>query len=75
MAVSKKQIKQLRIIALALLGLTIVKLFIFDINVSGPGRIVAFILLGILILIISFVYQKLSKKAADESKKQQDENN
>lgn len=71
----KKQIKQLRIIALALLGLTIVKLFIFDINVSGPGRIVAFILLGILILIISFVYQKLSKKAADESKKQQDENN
>lgn len=71
----KKQIKQLRIIALALLGLTILKLFIFDINVSGPGRIVAFILLGILILIISFVYQKLNKKAADESKKQQDENN
>ena len=66
----KKQVKQLRIIALALLGLTILKLFIFDINVSGPGRIVAFILLGILILIISFVYQKLNKKSTDESKKQ-----
>lgn len=71
----KKQIKQLRIIALSLLGLTIIKLFIFDINVSGPGRIVAFILLGILILIISFVYQKLNKKTVDESKKQQDETN
>jgi len=69
----KKQIKQLRIIALALLGLTILKLFIFDINVSGPGRIVAFILLGILILIISFVYQKLNKKEAQESKKNNDE--
>ena len=71
----KKQIKQLRIIALALLGLTILKLFIFDINVSGPGRIIAFILLGILILVISFVYQKLNKKAAEQSKKQSDEEN
>lgn len=69
----KKQIKQLRIIALALLGLTILKLFIFDINVSGPGRIVAFILLGILVLIISFVYQKLNKKNTDESKQHQNE--
>ncbi|WP_177765755.1 DUF2339 domain-containing protein [Flavobacterium sp. I3-2] len=69
----KKQIKQLRIIALALLGLTVLKLFIFDINVSGPGRIVAFILLGILVLIISFVYQKLNKKNTDESKQHQDE--
>lgn len=71
----KKQIKQLRIIALALLGLTVVKLFIFDINVSGPGRIVAFILLGILILIISFAYQKLNRKNLDQPKNNQDEKN
>ncbi len=50
----------LRIMALSLLGLTILKLFLYDIrNASETGRIIAFILLGVLILIISFVYQKL----------------
>lgn len=65
----KKQIKQLRIIALSLLGLTIVKLFVYDIsNVSETGKIIAFILLGVLILIISFVYQKIKVLVIDEDK-------
>ena len=65
----KKQNQQLRIIALALLGITIVKLFVYDIqNVSETGKIIAFILLGVLILIISFVYQKIKKLVVDESK-------
>lgn len=56
----KRQVKNLRIIALILLGITILKLFIYDIrNASETGKIIAFILLGVLILIISFVYQKL----------------
>lgn len=64
----KQQWKQLRIIALSLLGLTVLKLFVYDINnVSETGKIVAFILLGILILIISFVYQKIKKLVVDES--------
>lgn len=63
----RKQWKNLRIIALALLGLTILKLFVFDINnVSETGKIVAFILLGVLILIISFVYQKVKKLVVDD---------
>jgi uncharacterized membrane protein len=63
----KKQWKNLRIIALSLLGITIVKLFIYDIkNVSETGKIIAFILLGILILVISFVYQKIKKLVTDE---------
>lgn len=66
----KKQWKNLRIIALSLLGLTIIKLFVYDIkNVSETGKIVAFILLGVLILIISFVYQKLKKLVVDEAPK------
>lgn len=71
----KKQWKNLRIIALSLLGLTIVKLFVYDIkNVSETGKIVAFILLGVLILIISFVYQKIKKLVVDaESKPNSDE--
>lgn len=66
----KKQIKTLRIIALSLLGLTIVKLFFYDIsNISETGKIISFILLGILILIISFVYQKIKVLVIDENKK------
>ena len=66
----RQQWKNLRIIALSLLGLTIVKLFIYDIkNVSETGKILAFILLGVLILIISFVYQKIKKLVVDESTK------
>jgi len=65
----KKQNKQLRIIALSLLGITIIKLFFYDIkNVSETGKIIAFILLGVLILIISFVYQKIKKLVVDEIK-------
>ncbi|WP_445711002.1 DUF2339 domain-containing protein [Flavobacterium sp.] len=66
----KKQWKNLRIIALSLLGITILKLFIYDIkNVSETGKIIAFILLGVLILIISFVYQKIKKLVVDETSK------
>jgi len=65
----KKQNKNLRIIALTLLGITILKLFLFDIrNVSETGKIIAFILLGILILIISFVYQKIKVLVLDDNK-------
>ncbi|MFH4968995.1 DUF2339 domain-containing protein [Gaetbulibacter sp. M240] len=65
----RKQVKQLRIIALSLLGITIIKLFVYDIsNVSETGKIIAFILLGILILIISFVYQKIKLLVIDEDK-------
>ena len=56
----RKPSRILRIMALSLLGITILKLFLYDIrNASETGRIIAFILLGVLILIISFVYQKL----------------
>jgi hypothetical protein len=68
----KKQQKSLRIIALTLLGLTILKLFLYDIsNISETGKIISFILLGILILIISFVYQKIKVLVIDENKSQE----
>ena len=70
----KKDWKQLRIIALSLLGITIAKLFLYDINdASETGKIIAFILLGVLILIISFVYQKLKKLVSDQPKNTEDE--
>jgi uncharacterized membrane protein len=54
--------KPLRIIALVLFGVTILKLFCYDIsNISPAGKIIAFILLGVLLLIISFMYQRLKR--------------
>jgi len=55
--------------ALVLIALTIGKVFIFDVSELDRGyRIVSFIVLGVLLLAISFVYQrdwlKLSKAAA-----------
>ena len=65
----KKQNKTLRIIALSLLGITIGKLFLYDIrNASETGKIIAFILLGVLVLIISFVYQKIKILVIDNNK-------
>jgi uncharacterized membrane protein len=77
----KKEFKTLRVVALTLLGLTIVKLFFFDIsNVSKPGKIIAFILLGVLVLIIAFVYQKTKARELENAKttkeiEETDENN
>ena len=74
----RKEWKNIRIIALTLLGITIVKLFLYDIkNVSETGKIIAFILLGVLVLVISFVYQKIKKLVVDETteRKIEDEKN
>ncbi|WP_192823099.1 DUF2339 domain-containing protein [Rufibacter sp. LB8] len=55
-----KKLKTLRIISLTLFFLTLLKLFIFDIrDMSEGGKIAAFICLGVLLLVISFMYQKL----------------
>lgn len=68
-----KQNKQImRILALVLFSATLIKLFAFDIqNISEAGKIVAFILLGILLLIISFMYQKLKQLIIGETQKTQ----
>jgi len=56
----KKSNKTLRIIALVLIAITLVKLFSYDIkDASDAGKILAFIILGIVLLIISFMYQKI----------------
>jgi uncharacterized membrane protein len=64
----KHKYKTLRIISLALFTVALLKLFVFDIrNISEGGKIAAFIMLGMLLLIISFMYQKLKKIIIDDS--------
>lgn len=63
----RKKVKILRILSLVLFAITIFKLFIFDIrDISEAGKIIAFILLGVLLLIISFMYQKVKKLIVDD---------
>jgi hypothetical protein len=57
-----KKYKPLRIISLILFSLTLVKLFLFDIrNIPMAGKIAAFFCLGVILLIVSFMYQRLKK--------------
>lgn len=58
-----------RVLSLALFALTLLKLFLYDIRgISEGGRILAFISLGALLLVISFMYQRIKRLlAADEA--------
>ena len=66
----KHRYKPLRIISLCLFAVSLLKLFLFDITNIGPGgKIAAFILLGVLLLIVSFMYQRLKKLLIDDTDK------
>ncbi|MDR3695666.1 DUF2339 domain-containing protein [Mucilaginibacter sp.] len=65
--------RNLRIISLSLFTITLLKLFIFDINnIPVAGKIAAFFCLGVLLLIISFMYQKVKKIIVDDEAKSKD---
>lgn len=58
--------KYLRIAGIALFGITLVKLFIYDIaSLDTISKTIVFVSLGVLLLIISFLYNKY-KPATDE---------
>ncbi|GAA4454174.1 DUF2339 domain-containing protein [Nibrella saemangeumensis] len=57
-----RKIRPLRIMSLSLFALTLLKLFLYDLQgISEGGRIAAFLSLGVLLLTISFMYQKIRK--------------
>lgn len=62
-----KQKQYLRIGAIGLFGITLVKLFIYDIaHLSTLSKTIVFVSLGVLLLIISFLYNKYKSKIFDE---------
>ena len=62
--------RPLRIISLTLFTLTLLKLFIFDIkNIPAGGKIAAFFCLGIILLVVSFMYQRLKKIIVEDVQK------
>ena len=55
--------KTLRIISLSLLAMVLCKLFLYDLsNVSQGAKIVAFVVLGVVLLVLSFLYQKIKNE-------------
>jgi len=71
----RRKIKILRIISLSLFTLTILKLFIYDIsNVTQGGKIAAFIILGVILLLVSFLYQKIKGLFIEEEDEQATKN-
>ncbi|MEP7232475.1 MAG: DUF2339 domain-containing protein [Ginsengibacter sp.] len=66
----KYKFKTLRIISLVLFLVTLLKLFMFDIsNIPAAGKIAAFFCLGVLLLIVSFMYQRLKNLIINDEEK------
>jgi uncharacterized membrane protein len=64
--------RPLRIISLTLFTVTLIKLFVFDIrNIPAAGKIAAFFCLGVLLLVVSFMYQRLKKIIIEDEKNKQ----
>ncbi|MCK5367836.1 MAG: DUF2339 domain-containing protein, partial [Cyclobacteriaceae bacterium] len=62
-----KNLKFLRIIAIIIFALTLVKLFFYDVSHLGTiQKTILFVSLGILLLIISFLYNKYKNIISDE---------
>ena len=63
-----KKLKHLRIGAIILFGVTLVKLFFYDIaHLDTIAKTIVFVSLGVLLLIISFLYNKYKDIIADET--------
>jgi uncharacterized membrane protein len=62
--------RPIRIVSLTLFTITLLKLFLFDIRHLAPGgKIAAFFSLGVLLLIVSFMYQRLKRLIIEDERK------
>ena len=65
----RHKFKPLRIVSLVIFSVTLLKLFFYDIStISVGGKIAAFICLGVLLLVVSFMYQRLKKIIIEDDK-------
>ena len=63
----------LRKISLVFFGLIIAKFYAYDVwKMSQAGRIVSFVLLGVILLFVSFLQQKIRTLVKDDDKKDED---
>jgi len=63
----KQKLKQLRVMAIVLFSVTILKLFLYDMaDMSTISKTIVMIILGVLMLTASFLYNKVKKSTQDE---------
>ncbi|MBS4032001.1 MAG: DUF2339 domain-containing protein [Clostridiales bacterium] len=56
-----KKFRAVRLMAIALLGLTIAKVFLIDLSsLQAIYKVISFIFLGVILILVSFMYQKFS---------------
>lgn len=68
------KLRVMRVASLTLFSLTLLKLFLFDIkNIPVWGKIAAFFCLGVLLLIVAFMYQRTAKKTIDDEEAKKNE--
>lgn len=61
--------KMLRMMALLLLGMTILKVFLVDLSsLDKIYRVLSFVVLGVILLAVSFLYQRSQQRIAGEKK-------
>lgn len=65
----KFKLKTLRLASLVIFSITTIKLFFYDLAGNSTGKIISFILLGVILLLVSFLYQKLKFIIQDDEKK------
>lgn len=66
--------KLLRIISLCVFGIVIAKLAAYDLwRMAAVGRIIVFILLGVILLAVSFLYQRLRGVLLDDDRESSEE--
>jgi hypothetical protein len=66
----RHKFRPLRVFSLVLFLVTLLKLFLFDItDIPIAGKIAAFFCLGVLLLVVSFMYQRLKKIIIDNEGK------
>ncbi len=67
LGISKQQ-KHLRVIAITMFSITLVKLFLYDTDGLGTiGKTVLFVSVGILLLIVSFLYNRFKSNLLEKS--------
>lgn len=64
-----KRVRMLRILGILLIGITVFKVFLFDLSELRTGyRIISFVLLGLLLLIVSYFYNRFKHYIFGEGK-------
>jgi uncharacterized membrane protein len=65
----KQNEKYLRVMAIVLFSVTLIKLFLYDMaDMSTISKTIVMIILGVLLLVASFLYNKVKKKTDDEKR-------